>query len=148
MEAYPTLKTRLGLPALSVPPILVGVAAVVLAAVALFFLPTLLGVGNPPEDGASPSPTTSVSAEPSGTPAPPTEAPGPTPQVYVVESGDTMSKIAARFGVPLQVLIDANAENIPDPDILEVGQEVFIPNIAPTAVPDAGGATEAPSAAP
>ena len=148
MEAYPSLKTRLGLPALSLPPILVGVAAVLIAAVALFFLPTLLGVGNPPATGASPSPTISASAKAPGTPAPPTAVPGPTQQVYVVAAGDTMSKIAARFGIPLQVLVDANAENIPDPDVLDVGQEVFIPNIAPSSVPDAGEVTEAPSAAP
>jgi LysM repeat protein len=148
MEAYPSLKTRLGLPALSLPPILVGVAAVLIAAVALFSLPTLLGVGNPPATGASPSPTISASAEAPGTPAPPTAVPGPTPQVYVAAPGDTMSKIAARFGIPLQVLVDANAANIPDPDVLDVGQEVVIPNIAPSAVPDAGAVTEAPSTAP
>jgi LysM repeat protein len=148
MEAYPSLKTRLGLPALSLPPILVGVAAVLIAAVALFFLPTLLGVGNPPDSGASPSPTISTSAEASGTPAPPTAAPGPTQQVYIVVLGDTMSKIAARFDIPLQVLVDANAASIPDPDVLVPGQELVIPNLAPTSLPDAGEVTEAPSAAP
>jgi LysM repeat protein len=148
MEAYPSLKTRLGLPALSLPPILVGVAAVLIAAVALFFLPTLLGVGNPPNGGASPSPTISPSAEVSGTPAPPTAAPGPTQQVYIVVLGDTMSKIAARFDIPLQVLVDANAASIPDPDVLVPGQELVIPNLAPSALPDAGQVTEAPSTAP
>jgi LysM repeat protein len=74
--------------------------------------------------------------------------PGPTQQVYVVTAGDTMSKIAARFGIPLQVLVDANAVNVPDPDVLVIGQEVFIPNIAPSSVPDAGEASEAPSTVP
>jgi LysM repeat protein len=148
LEAYPTLKTRLGLPALSVPPILVGVGAVALAAVALFFLPALLGVGNPPDSGAGPSPSASASAGASGTPAPPTPVPGPTLQVYVVESGDTMSRIAARFGVPLTLLVEANAENIPNPDLLKPGDQVFIPNVAPTSLPDAGTVTEAPSPAP
>jgi hypothetical protein len=148
LEAYPTLKTRLGLPALSLPPILVGVAAVALAAVALFFLPAFLGVGNPPDGDSSPSPGATASAGASGTPAPPTPTPGPTLQVYVVEAGDTMSRIAVRFGIPLTVLVEANAENIPNPDLLKPGDEVFIPAVAPTSLPDAGTVTEAPSTAP
>ncbi len=148
MEAYPTLKTRLGLPSISLPPIMVGVAAVVIAAIALFFLPALLGVGNPPGPAASPTPTVAAPSESRATPAPPTAVPGPTPQIYLVQAGDTMSKIAARFGLPLQVLVDANAETIPDPDVLEIGQEVIIPNVSSTPVPDAGGVTEAPSVAP
>jgi LysM repeat protein len=148
MEAYPTLKTRLGLPALSLPPILLGVGAVVIAAVALFFLPTLLGIGNPPAGDGSPSPTVQTSIEPSGSPAAPTAVPGPTQQVYVVVSGDVMSKIAVRFGVPLQALIDANAATVPNPDVLVPGQELVIPNLAPTSLPDAGTVTEAPSTAP
>lgn len=148
LEAYPTLKTRLGLPALSLPPIFLGVAAVALAAVALFFLPALLGVGNPPGAGASPTPSATASTDVSGTLAPPTLAPGPTPQVYLVQAGDTMSKIAAKFGVPLQTLVEANAENIPNPDVLDIGQEVIIPAVAPTSLPDAGTVTEAPTTAP
>lgn len=139
MDAYPTLKTRVGLPSFSVPPILVGVVAVVLAAVALFLLPTLLGwFDNQPDTGAGPTPTATASAQPSGTPAPPTPTPGPTQQIYIVQAGDTMSRIANRFGVPLQTLIDANRETIPNPDVLEIGQEVLIPSVAPTALPDAG----------
>jgi LysM repeat protein len=145
MEAYPTLKTRMGLPSISFPPILVAVLALVLAATAIFFLPTLLGVGNPPQTGSSPSPTANGSAAASETPASPTPVPGPTQQVYLVQPGDTMSRIANRFGVPLQALIDANKETIPNPDLLEIGQEVIIPATAPTSLPDAGAS---PSAAP
>ncbi|HSO28309.1 MAG TPA: LysM domain-containing protein [Candidatus Sulfomarinibacteraceae bacterium] len=148
LEAYPTLRTRLGLPAFTVPPILVGVAAVALAAVALFFLPALLGIGNPPDSGATPTPGASASAGASGTLAPPTPTPGPTLQVYVVESGDTMSRIATRFGIPLSVLIEANAETIPNPDLLKPGDQVIIPSIAPTSLPDAGTVTEAPTTTP
>ncbi len=138
-EAYPTLKTRLGLNGLSVPPIMIGVAAVIIAAVALFTLPGLVGVGNPPQSLSAPSPSTSPSnAGPSATPAAPTPVPGPTAQIYLVQSGDTMSRIANRFGVPLQVLIDANKVTIPDPNKLDIGQEVTIPVIAPTLLPDAG----------
>jgi morphogenetic protein associated with SpoVID len=59
-------------------------------------------------------------------------------QVYVVQAGDTMSRIANQFGIPLQTLIDANKEAIPDPNSLQIGQEVIIPVTAPTSVPDAG----------
>jgi len=140
-EAYPTLKTRMGLQGVSLPPVLLGVAAVAVAAVALFYLPALVGVGNPPGPSPSPTPTLQPSADTgaSATPFEATPLPGPTPQVYVVQSGDTMSRIANRFGVPLQALIEANMETIPNPDVLEIGQEVLIPSTTPTALPDAGG---------
>jgi len=71
-------------------------------------------------------------------PIQPTAVPGPTMQVYIVQAGDTMSRIANQFGVPLQTLIDANKEAIPNPNTLQIGQEVIIPVTAPTSVPDAG----------
>lgn len=138
-EAFPTIKTRMGLSGLSVPPVLLGVAAVVIAAVALFFLPALLGIGNAPGATATPNPTVAGSgAAASDVPIDPTAVPGPTMQVYVVQAGDTMSRIANQFGIPLQTLIDANKEAIPDPNSLQIGQEVIIPVTAPTSVPDAG----------
>ncbi len=77
-----------------------------------------------------------------------TPVPEPTAQVYVVQAGDTMSRIANRFGVPLAVLVDANKDTIPNPDVLEIGQEVIIPPVAPTSLPDSPTVTEAPTAAP
>ncbi len=148
-EAYPTIKTRMGLNGVSVPPLLIGVAAVVIAAVALFTLPALLGVGNPP----GPTPPPGQTASPAGggaasaTPSLPTPVAAPTPQIYVVQAGDTMSRIANRFGVPLQVLIDANKLAIPEPDRVDIGQEVIIPAVAPTLLPNAGSSV-APSASP
>jgi LysM repeat protein len=147
-EAYPTLRTRMGLGSVSMPPVMAGLGAVVLAALALFFLPSILGIGNPAATGApsaTPGPS-AVAASP--TSAEPTAIPEPTPQVYLVQSGDTMSRIAVRFGVPLQVLIDANKVAIPNPDSLAIGQEVIIPSVAPTSVPDSPVVTEAPSATP
>jgi len=141
-EAFPTIKTRMGLSGLSVPPVLLGIAAVVIAAVALFFLPALLGIGNPPGATATPTSTALPSgAASSEVPIEPTAEPGPTMQVYLVQAGDTMSRIANQFGVPLQALIDANKEAIPNPDSLAIGQEVIIPVTAPTSVPDAGAST-------
>jgi hypothetical protein len=146
LEAYPTLKTRIGLGSVHLPPILVGVGALLLAAVALFSLPTILGLfGDEGGPGGSPLPSGAASAGPSGSPAEPTPTPGPTQLIYRVQAGDTMSTIASRFGVPLEVLIDANRGTIPNPDLLQIDQEVIIPLAAPTTLP---GVTPSPSPSP
>jgi hypothetical protein len=132
LEVYPTLRSR-RLPELSLPPLLVAVVALALAAAVLFALPGLLGFGNP---GAVASPTPSL-APSIGASAVPTEVPAPTPQLYVVQSGDTMSKIAKKFGVPLADLIAANAANIPKPDRIQIGDQVIIPVASPSEVPAA-----------
>ena len=148
-EAYPPLKSRIGLPSMSASPILASIAAVVLAAVALFFLPTLLGIVFSP--AASRAPSTSVpGSSPAASPtiAAVTAVPKPTAQVYVVQAGDTMSRIASKFGVPLQLLVDTNKATIPNPDVLALGQQVIIPVVAPTSVPGSSNVTEAPSTLP
>ncbi len=132
LEVYPTLRSR-RLPELSLPPLLVAVVALALAAAVLFALPGLLGFGNP---GAVASPTPSL-APSIGASAAPTEVPAPTPHLYVVQSGDTMSKIAKKFGVPLADLIAANAATIPNPDRLQIGDQVIIPVASPSQVPAA-----------
>jgi LysM repeat protein len=138
----------MGLGSVSLPPVLAGLGAVVLAALALFFLPSILGIGNPAASSApSGSPGPSVVAA-SPTAAGPTAIPAPTAQIYLVQSGDTMSRIANKFGVPLQALIDANKAAIPNPDSLAIGQQVIIPSVAPTSLPDTPIVTEAPSATP
>jgi hypothetical protein len=142
-EAYPTLKTRMGLPA--IPRVAAMAIALGLAAVAVFFLgPLLLGVGGPDDDGTGNRPSSSPSSQvqPS-TSAAPTPVPAPTPQLYTVAAGDTMSRIANRFGVPLDQLIEANRETIPDPDALQIGDQVLIPAIPP----DQLGGSPSPSAA-
>lgn len=55
---------------------------------------------------------------------PPVPPPGATR--YVVQPGDTLSAIARRFGVTLQVLIAANPQ-ITNPDLIFPGQIIFIP---------------------
>jgi hypothetical protein len=132
MEAFPTLRAR-RLPELSVPPILVSVIALALAAAVLFALPGLLGFGNP---GSNPSPSTAPRPSPTvAVSLAPTPVPAPTQQVYIVQSGDTMSRIANRFDIPLDVLIAANEETIPNPDQLAIGDEVIIPVVEPSDVP-------------
>lgn len=61
----------------------------------------------------------------------PAQPPGATR--YVVQPGDTMYKIAQRFGVDLQDLIRANPQ-ISDPSRIQVGQVIFIPVEAPVEV--------------
>jgi LysM repeat protein len=56
----------------------------------------------------------------------------PTPrerQRYVVREGDTLSGIAARFGVSEQAILDANPRS--DPNRLLVGEEIMIPAVQP-----------------
>jgi LysM repeat protein len=104
--------------------------ALALAAAVLFALPGLLGFGNPGA-GASASPSIPVqTAIPSINPTP---VPQATPQIYLVQSGDTMSRIAGRFGIPLNELIAANTQTVPDPNKLQIGQQIIIP--AKNAVP-------------
>ena len=137
LEVYPTLRSR-RLPELSLPPLLVAVVALALAAAVLFALPGLLGFGSPSSQA---SPTPSVAPSLAATLAP-TAVPQPTPQVYIVQSGDTMSKIAKKFHVPLADLVAANAANIPNPDRLQIGDQVIIPVPQPSELP---AASEAPA---
>ena len=65
-----------------------------------------------------PEPTPTATPEPRATPT-------PTPLVYTVQPGDTLSAIANRFGVTVDDLVRAN--RLVDPDQLEVGQQLSIP---------------------
>jgi LysM repeat protein len=145
LEAYPTLRRR-RLPSLPLggSPVLLGIVAVAIAAIALFFLPALLGIGNPSGPATSAGPTAAPSAG-STTSAAPTIVVAPTQQIYIVQSGDLMSTIAARFGVPLQALVDANKVAIPNPDKIKPGDQVIIPAVAPTTIPGSSGMTSAPT---
>lgn len=84
------------------------------------------GDGTAEEPSASTAPQEQASAAPQ---APSTEttdddaAAGP--RVYVVESGDTLSEIARRFDTTVEAIVRAN--DISDPDVIDVGQELEIP---------------------
>lgn len=59
------------------------------------------------------------------TPAQPTATPvSTTPATYVVQPGDTLFRISARYGVPLSQLIQLNA--IRDPNLIFVGQTLVL----------------------
>ncbi len=132
--------------------------ALVIAAVGLFFLPALLGVGGDggnggPGGGASSTPSAGASG---GAPTPtprPTPTPAPTPQVYVIQTGDTLFGVAAQVGLTLEELLAANPQ-ITDADRIAAGDEIFIPPkppdefTDPSALPSTEPSTEAPSASP
>lgn len=81
------------------------------------------------------------------TPANPTETPANVPatqpaiqptaaaanEKYIVESGDTLFIIATKYGLTVDDLLAAN--QIPDRDKIEVGQELLIPHVQATPTP-------------
>lgn len=56
---------------------------------------------------------------------PPTPTPTPTPVVYIVQSGDTLGKIAIQFDVDIETLAARNG--IDDPRYLRTGAKLVIP---------------------
>lgn len=94
-----------------------------------------------PEDGATPTPVTPTPVTPTPvTPTPPTPTPAtPTPPptggtIYVVQPGDTLSRIASRFGTTVSAIAQANG--ITNINYIYVGQRLLIPG---------GSATPSPS---
>ena len=80
----------------------------------------------------SPTPTPTVTKSPTPTPTPTaTKSPTPTPtatakpSTYTVVSGDTLTKIAIRFGVTQTALMTAN--KITNANSIQVGQKLVIP---------------------
>jgi nucleoid-associated protein YgaU len=135
-EAYPTLKTRLGLPA--IPRLGVAALAVLVAAIVLFSLPFILGRGGGGGAVVTPSPSAETSA------AAPSEQPAASPQTYIIKSGDTLLKIAKKFGLTVDELLAAN-QQIKNPNKIAVGDELIIPVAAPSDGID--GASSAPESA-
>jgi LysM repeat protein len=140
-EAYPTIRTRVGMP--EIPRIVVLAGLVALAALALFFLPAILGLGrNGAPSGGSPLPSAaapSVSFEP-------TPAPAATPIVYSIKKGENLSKIATAHGITLAQLLAANP-TIKNPNKITEGQQIIIPTPEPD-VPSDVGASDSPATSP
>ncbi len=85
-------------------------------------LPSGVGFYNPSvAAGGSPS------TNPVGGSAPIAGQPVTRGQNYSVQSGDTLSSIAARAGVTVQDLINANQSLQANPDFLSIGQSIYIP---------------------
>ena len=138
-EAYPSVRSRIGMPSVSRP--VAAFLILALAAAALFLLPSFvfdLG-GNGGGAAVSPSPSASARSSPS-----PTPEPSPTPLLYVVKKGDTMTKIAKAHDITLEALLAANKETVKDPDKVKVGQELVIP-VAVSEEESTEPASEAPA---
>ena len=102
------------------------------------------GTGAQPEGAATP--TTATETEPT---AEATEALPPLEDgVYTVRAGDTLGQIAFLFDISVADIMAAN--NLTNPDVLEVGQQLTIPDAGFADAPDTGAtpsATETPGAA-
>ena len=119
-EAYPTIKTRVGMPA--IPRIAFLGLLIVVGTLAFFFLPAFLGLGGntgAPASSALSSPSPSESLEP-------TPVPVATPILYSIKKGETLSKIATAHGITLEQLLAAN-KSIKNPNKITEGQQITIP---------------------
>ncbi|MCA1554356.1 MAG: LysM peptidoglycan-binding domain-containing protein, partial [Chloroflexi bacterium] len=77
----------------------------------------------------TPVPTATGSVGPNATPIPP---PAATPTIYVVQQGDVLSAIAARYNIPVDQIMAANGMT---DTLLKVGQQLIIPARTPTPTP-------------
>jgi nucleoid-associated protein YgaU len=139
-EAYPSLKSSGGGVAALPRPVLYGLI-VLLVGIALFATPFLLRgfTGG----GATATPTPVASASPGASAAPSiTPVPSPSPNVYTVKAGDTLSRIAARFGTTVDQIVKANPQ-IKNPDKLALGDQLVIPTAVGPTITD-GTLTPAP----
>ncbi len=63
----------------------------------------------------------------------------PTPEEqygeHIVSSGENLTVISRRYGVPLEAVIQVNANEIPNPDLIHPGQRILIPVAAGEAEP-------------
>ena len=91
----------------------------------------VITLSTPTPTATSPVEVPTVTPRPTATPVPSTPAPTltptptPTPVIYVVGPGDTLIAIARKYGVTVEALQEANA--ILDPRLLQIGQELVIP---------------------
>jgi LysM repeat protein len=142
IEEYPALKSRGGA---GIPRIALYALVVLLVGAGLFIAPSLLkGIGGGGEH-ASPTP---VPSAPVGATAVPSPTPVPTPEqvVHVVKSGESLSKIAATYGVTVDDILAANP-SITNPNKIAVGDKIVIPQPLPSEIVNAE-ITPAPSTAP
>ncbi len=142
-EAYPTIKTRAGLP--GVPRLAALAAALVIGALILVSCcpGSWAWVARTPASSASPTPGASdVGASDSPEP---TVSAAPTQQTYTIKAGDTLNKIAKKFGLTVDQLLAANKQ-IKNPNKIAKGDILVIPVVTPDEVTDPSA--EAPSASP
>jgi len=130
-EEYPTLKSRGGV---GIPRVAVYALVVLLVGVGLFAAPFLLkGLGGGGEQ-ASPTPAPSASAAPSAASSP-TPVPTPEQVVHTVKSGETLSAIAAIYGVTVDEILAANP-SITNRNKIDPGDKIVIPQPLPSEIVD------------
>jgi LysM repeat protein len=132
-EAYPTLGRRIRLRGIS--PVLVGLFALMIAALVLFLLPGFLSGRGAGSASVKPSVVATVGE--------PTPTPAPTPQTYTVKGGDTLSGIAKSFGLTAEQVACFN--NIKVTSILQIKQVLRIPPADYTCPPKGGTPRPSPS---
>jgi LysM repeat protein len=115
---------------------ILGIAIVVVFAVPFLFR----GLGGSP--AGSPSPIATALASPTAEPSP-TPEPVATPLVYTVKSGDTLSKIATKYKVTVDKILEANPK-ITNANKIQPGDKITIPTPPPDEVVDEGEITPAP----
>jgi len=140
--------------------IILIVAIVVLIIGAGFIIFSMLGNGgqgfslfatatptatNTPEPTFTSTPTNTPEPTATFTPEPPTATPTEAatatpsgPSVYIVQEGDYLSTIAAKFGFDVYTLLAVNPQIDPVSMIIQVGQQIIIPapgTTLPTATP-------------
>jgi LysM repeat protein len=78
--------------------------------------------------------TGSVTPSPSSAVPTPTPTAQPSPILYRIKAGDSLAKIGRKFGVTVDEILAANPQ-ITDPNHIEVGQVIVIPQPSPTPLP-------------
>ena len=144
LDAYPTLRTRAGfrtsgrgVPRLATLAVILGIAVLIVFAAPFLF--RAIGGGSP---AASPSPSPTASAAASAEPTATAEA-AATPLVYTVKSGDILSKIASKYKVTVDQILQANPK-ITNPNKIKPGDKITIPTPPPAEIVDNGEITPAP----
>jgi LysM repeat protein len=99
-------------------------SAVALSAATLAVV-TACGGGSAQDPTSTPNDVLQIVTPTPGTPVPTTPTPGGEGETYVVREGDSLSSIAARFGVSQEAIQRANG--ITDPNSIFAGQELIIP---------------------
>ena len=149
-EAYPTIRGRVGFP--RIPRAFILAAALLIAALLIFLAPSFFAGGGKasPTPSASRAPGASSTAGTSGSPVAttkPTATGGVKPTVYTVAPNDTLSGIAAKFGVTTAALLEANPQ-IKDPNQIAVGDQITIPPKTAPATPTPVKTTPKPTPTP
>jgi len=147
-DREPLVKRRFGV----APPVLLGVLGFLVVAIVVFLLPTLLSGGDDQRSAAAASPSPDGAPRTVATPpavaatsaasAAPSPEGSPRTRFYRVRSGDSLSGIAARFGVRLQHLQCLNG--IRNRNLISIDQRLQLPPDGYACTPGWRNATPAP----